>query len=74
MPQAPPPGSVIDAEVVTPSTSDPMQRLKTLKEMLDAGLITHAVFTRDKLRFRVARADVIVSRYNRQGGSNQFGI
>jgi len=35
---------------------------------------THAVFVRGKKRIRVARADVIVSRYNGQGGSNQFAI
>jgi len=35
---------------------------------------SHAVFTRGKRRIRIARADVIVSHYGRQGGANQFGV
>jgi hypothetical protein len=49
-PPAPPPEPIIDATVVSSSTpaSETMQRLKTLKEMLDGGLISQADFDERK--------------------------
>ena len=35
---------------------------------------THCVFADGRWRIRVDRAEVIVSRYDGQGGTNQFGV
>jgi hypothetical protein len=45
-PPPPPPAPIFEARVVESSApaNDPMQRLKTLKEMLDGGLISQADF------------------------------